>query len=131
MDNLARKQPVGYREQEHANEPSFGLCYFPEAVIRAVKAEAGLGGRTITEVLADELEAVANRLESDPSSRAPYPDDFGDLRSCWSVKHFPKSLRDRLKVIARHEEPPETDRGTPLYRLVARELWTSLGVSNG
>jgi hypothetical protein len=125
---LAARELLGYREQEHAGEPQWSLPEFPEALIRAIKIEAAASGRTITEVLADELSVIADRLESKPESRSSYPDDFGQLRPFWVVKHFPEGLRDRLKEMARHEEPKETDRGTPLYRLVARELWAAMGV---
>jgi hypothetical protein len=115
----ARKAPLGYREQEHADEPNWGIQKFPAWLHRKIKIRAAVTDRTITEVLADELGAVAERLEKDPDARAPeipkLPDS--ELMPYWPIKHFPEALRLRLKEIGKNEAPK-----TPLYQLVIREL---------
>ena len=111
---------LGYREQEYAAAPMLGVQKFPLGLQRAIKVEAAASGRTITEVLADELEAVATRLERDPSAKAPERQSRGDLISLWTVKHFPASLRERLKALARVE-------GIDLYLFLIRELYGAFG----
>ena len=110
--------PLSYREQEHMDAPSWGLQKFPVWLQRKIKARAALTGRTITEVLVDELTAVAERLRKDPDSRAPDLPSGGEVIDFWVVKHFPEELRIRLKNLARNEVPERT----PLYKFVAREL---------
>ncbi|MCB2186260.1 MAG: hypothetical protein KQJ78_07575 [Deltaproteobacteria bacterium] len=121
MLNHARQYHLGYREQEHIDAPSWGLQKFPVALQRAIKAEAAISGRTITEVLVDELTAIADRISANPGTQAPALSDPGELVHFWTIKHFPEDLRTRLKALAGQEH-------TPLYVFVVRELWAALGV---